>query len=291
VRKYPEDRVRALGLFVSQGRAPGSRSHGRSRWLSEDLMRRIWPEGRWSASEARSVVGAFEQEQVLAEPVHGWIVQAVMAPPGEADYLASYQELCQVLEARYIDKSLPKEAQRRLDSFLTTRRMIERVQLMQGKAKVSIIQRLATSYAGLAPPAQDLLRAALAGQVEELAGSRHLPKAVEAYPASVVSAFLDLARRRLAAAPPDVAGAARLLHCLASLRSGRDVVIAPGLDETLREELRLWRRADLNRVHGRLQQADPEVADWFTEWRQERLTTGLRRSWRRLLTRHAEGAP
>ncbi len=296
VRKHPANRIRALGLFVAQGRPPGGRPpgdrpHGRSRWLSEDLMGRIWPEGRWTASEAVAAIGAFEQEQLLAEPVYGWIVQAVTVPPRGKAYLNSYQQLCRILEARNIDRALPEEARRQLDSFLTTVRKIEQAQLKQGKSQASIIRQLASSYAGLPPPTQDLLRAALAGQVEKMAGSRHLPMAVETYPAPVVSAFLGAARNRLAAMPPDVAAAARLFHCLASLRSGRDAVIAPGLEETLREELRLWRRADLNRVHERLQHADPVVADWFADWRQKRLATGLRRSWRRLLTGHAEGGP
>jgi hypothetical protein len=115
--------------------------------------------------------------------------------------------------------------------------------------------------------------------------------AVETFPAPVVSAFLDAARRRLLARPADVDAAARLLRALASLLAGRDKVIAPGLDEMLREELRAWRRADLNHVSDRLQDEAPEVAQWFSDWRQKRLATRLHRSWRRLVTGHAEGGP
>ena len=295
VRKHPDDSIRALGIFMAQGRPQGGRSsedrpHDRSR-LSEDLMRRIWPEGRWAASEALSAVGTFEHEQLLAEPVHGWITRAVTAPLRETAYLKPYEEFCRILEARDIDRTLPEEARSRLDSFLTTLSKIEKAQLKQGKSQALFIRQLATSYAGLAAPAQDLLRAGLAGHVEKLAGSRYLPVAVETYPAPVVSAFLAAARRHLAVRPPDAAAAARLLQTLASLRAGRDAVIAPGLDETLREELRLWRRADLNRVYETLGDAAPEVAHWFSEWRQKRLATGMRRSWRRLMTGHAEGGP
>jgi hypothetical protein len=295
VRKHPDDRIRALSRFMAKGRTeagqPSAESHGRGRRLSEDLMRRMWPEGRWTAPEAVTAVGTFEPEQLLAEPVHGWIVRAVTTPLREPGYLEPYEEFCRDLETLNLDRTLPDKAREQLGSFLATLGKIEKIQHKRGKFQAVFIQQLAASYAGLAPPAQDRLRAALAGQVERLAGSRYLPVAVETFPVPVVSAFLDAARRRLRARPADVGAAARLLRALASLMAGRDKVIAPGLDEMLREELRVWRRADLNHVYDRLQDEAPEVAQWFSDWRQKRLATRLRRSWRRLVTGHAEGGP
>ena len=295
VRKHPDDRIRALSRFMAQGRTqdgqPSAESPDRNRRLSEDLMRRIWPEGRWTAPEALAAVSTFEPEQLLAEPVHSWIVRAVTAPLREPAYLKPYEEFCRNVETLNLDRTLPDEARKQLGSFLATIGKIEKAQHKRGKFQAVFIQQLAISYAGLAPPAQDLLRAALARQVERLACSRYLPVAVETFPAPVVAAFLDAARRRLSARPADVDAAARLLRALASLLADRDKVIAPGLDETLREELRAWRRADLNHVYDRLQDEAPEVANWFSDWRQKRLATGLRRSWRRLLTGHAEGGP
>jgi hypothetical protein len=40
-----------------------------------------------------------------------------------------------------------------------------------------------------------------------------------------------------------------------------------------------------------LRQVNAEVADQFAGWRQKRLATQLRRSWRRLVTGHPEGGP
>ena len=286
VRTHPEDRIRAVTAFAAttDGQAGGG-------WLTADLMRRIWPDGRWTTAEALRAARAFRQEQLLSEPVHGWMVRAIVAPARETGYLTAYEELCQVLGERAIDRTLPEQARRQLDSFLTTLTKIKQAQVRQGKAQASIIRQLAGSYPGLTPPAQDLLRAALAAQVEKLAASPHLPAAIETYPEPVVSTFLGVVHCRLAATPPDAAAAARLWHCLVSLLPSRDVVIAPGLERAMREELRLWRRADLNRVQDMLHRADPGIASQFADWRRRRLSTGLRRSWRRMLTGHAEGGP
>ena len=296
VRKHPDERISALSRFMAQGRTegggpPSEESPDGGRRLSEDLMRRMWPEGRWTAPEAVTAIDTLEPEQLLAEPIHGWIVRAVTAPLREPGYLKPYEEFCRDLETLNLDRTLPAEAREQLSSFLATLGEIEKIKHKRGKFQAVFIQQLAASYAGLAPPAQDRLRAALTALVEVLAGSRYLPVAVETFPAPVVSAFLAAARRHLSARPADVGAAAWLLRALASLLAGRDKVIAPGLDEVLREELKAWRRADLNHVSGRLQDEDPEVAQWFSGWRQKRLATVMGRSWRRLLTGHAEGGP
>ena len=113
---------------------------------------------------------------------------------------------------------------------------------------------------------------------------------VEACPAAVISAFLRSARGRLAATPRDVTAAALLFRSLAALGDG-DQKLAPGLDRTLGEELKRWRRTDLNAVEETLRHVDTEVAGQFAGWRQKRLATPLRRSWRRLVTGHPEGGP
>jgi hypothetical protein len=115
--------------------------------------------------------------------------------------------------------------------------------------------------------------------------------AVEACPPAVISAFLRSARGRLAATPRDVTAAALLFRSLAALGRDGDQKLAPRLDRTLGEELKAWRRTDLNAVEDRLRHVDTGVADQFAGWRQKRLATPLRRSWRRLVTGHPEGGP
>jgi hypothetical protein len=127
--------------------------------------------------------------------------------------------------------------------------------------------------------------------LDQLAGSRYLPVAVEACPAAVISAFLRSARRRLAVTPRDVTAAALLFRSLASLQGNGDQRLAPELDRTLGEELKRWRRTDLNAMEETLRQVDTEIAGQFAGWRQKRLATPLRRSWRRLVTGHPEGGP
>jgi hypothetical protein len=278
--KHPEDRVPALRRFLGH----------RRRWITEDLLCRLWPEGHWTAAEARSVADTFEPDQLQSDPVYSWIAQAVVSPPTGHGYLVPYAELCKVLAVRKIDRALPEAARERLESFLGMEHLIEQAQASEGKAQAQIIQRLARSYAGLDTPAQDLSRRALVDLIDQLAGSPYLRMAVEACPAAVISAFLRSAHRRLAGTPRDATAAALLFGSLASLQRNGDQKLAPGLDRTLVEELRRWRRADLNAIDEALRQADAETAGQFADWRQKSLTA-RRRSWRRLLTGHAEGGP
>jgi hypothetical protein len=272
-RKHPENRIAALGQFVAQAQHPGGDPR-----LSEHLLGSIWPEGRWTAAEALAAIGVLELEQVLAEPVRGWVVRVVIEPPRDAGYLSSYRQLCLALDATGLTGKLPEEARIRLDSFVATSREIERAEAERERDRATIIRRLASSYLGQPPPVQDLLREALIGQPEKMAGSRYLRYAVETYPRPVVSAFLSSARGRLGA-PSDIDTAARLFRCLTALQHSRDMLIAPGLDDILREGLGLWRRGDLNQLQDGLRDTDQEIADEFASWRQQHLAAGGRRSW------------
>jgi hypothetical protein len=280
-RKHPLDRVADLHHFLTRHR----------RWLDADLLGRLWPEGHWTAAEARSVADTFAEDRLLAEPIHSWLARAVISPPAGHGYLEPYAQLCEILENRRLERTLPAAATRQLDAFLSTKRLVEQARGLKGKARAQAIQRLARSYAGLDQPAQQLSEQAMLDLLDQLAGSRDLRAAVEACPPPVVASYLRSARQRLGGTPRDIAAAARLFTTLASLSGHDDQVLAPGLERTLGEELKLWRRTDLNAVEEMLSQLDGRTADGFADWRQRRLSTGLRRSWRRLLTGDAEGGP
>jgi GTPase-associated protein 1, C-terminal domain len=279
--KHPQDRVADLHHFLTRHR----------RQLDAGLLGRIWPEGHWTAAEARSVAHTFAEDRLLAEPIHSWLVRAVISPPAGHGYLEPYAQLCELLETRRLGRTLPEAAIRQLDAFLSTKRLVEQAHSLEGKARAQAIQRLATSYAGLDQPARELSQQALLDLIDQLAGSRELPVVVEACPPPVVAFYLRSAQQRLGVTPRDVAAAARLFTTLAALSGNDDQVLAPGLERTLGEELKLWRRQDLNAVAEMLHQLDGRTADGFADWRQRRLSTGLRRSWRRLVTGHAEGGP
>jgi GTPase-associated protein 1, N-terminal domain type 2/GTPase-associated protein 1, C-terminal domain/GTPase-associated protein 1, middle domain len=272
VSKHPENRMAALSQFLAHDRDGSLR-------LSERLLGRIWPEGRWTAAETLAAIGALEPERVLAEPVRAWVVRGVLEPFDDGGYLSSYRQLCQALQASGLAGKLPEEAKSRLDAFAATSREIERAEAERGRNRAVIIRQLASSYPDQSPPVQDLLCEALVSQPEKMAGSRYLPHAVGTYPKPVVSAFLGATRGRLAA-PADIDAVARLFRCLTALRHARDALIAPGLEKTLREGLGLWRRGDLNRLNERLRDTDQETADEFAAWRQQHLAAGPRRSWR-----------
>jgi hypothetical protein len=279
--KHPRDRVSDLQLFLTR--------HGRL--LKPGLLGRMWPEGHWTAAEAQLVASAFTDNQLLSEPIYGWLMQAVESPPPDPGYLVPYAQLCEILANRGLERLLSPAATRQLDLLLGTKRLIEQARSQQGKAQVKAIQRLAGSFAQLGQPAQDLAGDALLSLIDELASSRHLLTAMEGWPAPVISLYLRSAHQRLTGTPRDLAAAARLFTTLASLSGNGDEVLVPRLDQVLGEELKLWRRGDLNGVEELLREWSVEGADQFAAWRQRRLSTGLRRSWRRLLTGHAEGGP
>jgi hypothetical protein len=267
-RKYPENRIAALGRYLAQ--AGGSS-------LSGHLLGSVWPEGRWTSAEALAATGILPREQVLTDPVRGWVVRVVMEPPRDDGYLSSYRELCQALSGDRLDGRLPEEARSRMDAFAATSREIERAEAEQGRSRATIIRHLASTYLNQPPPVRDLLGEALVRQPEKMAGSRYLTYAIETYPEPVVSAFLSDARGRMAA-PGDIDMAARLFRCLTTLRDAGDVLIAPGLDNTLREGLGLWPRKDVIRLDKRLRDTDREAAGEFARWRQHP-DAGGRRPW------------
>ncbi len=275
VRAHPESRVAALGRFLSSTPTGGPA-------LSEHLLTSVWPEGRWSSAEALEVIETLAPQQVVTEPVRGWIVRVVMEPRGHDGYLPSYLQVGQALEARELAGKLPEEARSRLDSLAAMSREIERAEAAQGRSRATIVRHLAATYLVQPPPLQDLLCEALISQPEKMTGSRYLRYAIETYPRPVVSAFLGAARGRLAApsGESDTDSAARLFRCLAALWRAEDALIAPGLDTIFQEGLGGWSRTDLNRLHERLKDTDRQVADDFARWRREHLGAGGRGLWR-----------
>jgi hypothetical protein len=269
-RKYPENRIAALGRYLAQ--AGGSP-------LSGQLLSSIWPEGRWTSAEALAAAGILAPGQLLTDPVRGWVVQVVMEPPRSDGYLSSYRELCCALRADRLAGRFPEEAGRRMDAFDATSREIERAREDEGRSRATIIRHLASTYVDQPSPVRDLLVEALVSQPENMADSRYLKYAIETYPEPVVSAFLSAARGRLAV-PADIDTATRLFRCLLTLRQDNDVLIAPGLDDTLREGLGLWPRKDVIRLSERLRDTDREAAGEFARWRRHPDAGGRRpRQW------------
>jgi hypothetical protein len=202
-----------------------------------------------------------------------------MDPPRSDGYLSSYRELCCALRADRLAGRFPEEAGRRMDAFDATSREIERAREDEGRSRATIIRHLASTYVDQPSPVRDLLVEALVSQPENMAGSRYLKYAIETYPEPVVSAFLSAARGRLAV-PADIDTASRLFRCLLTLRQDNDVLIAPGLDDTLREGLGLWPRKDVIRLSERLRDTDREAAGEFARWRRHPDAGGRRpRQW------------
>jgi hypothetical protein len=274
----------------SPGTGPADAGPAEPEPMPDDLLAAMWPAGHWTAAEAAEVVGAVGPGPMIAEPLLSWLARAIVDPPRPDDYLTGYEELCRLAAGGPLDERLPADACGRLASFADAVRLLAQAAESAEDARTELAGRLADGYAIQPAPTQDLLRPALASQLDELAGSPFLAALAARYPGDVVAAYLTGARGRLAAVPRDTPAAARLFRCLRTLRDAGDTAVAPGLEPVLRDGLESWSPAELSQLHEHLRRADESAAAVFDGWRQQHpadlLKQGLHRflgsrSWRR----------
>ena len=245
----------------------------------------LWPAGCWTAAEALAVARAVGPGRMLTEPLLTWIIRAIEQPSRDDGYLNAYLELCRLAQAEGWVDGLPLAAREQLRSVCAAVGLLEQAETEADDVRAAILGRLAAGYAGQSAPVQDVLRDALAGQLDALAGSSRLPALAGQYPEDVVSAYLQAAHHRLAAIPRDAQAAATLYRCLHTLQSGQDGVIAPALEPALRAGLRPWSRTEVDLVREHLGQTDPDAAAAFDGWREPRSTEALSRQLHRFLGR------
>jgi GTPase-associated protein 1, N-terminal domain type 2/GTPase-associated protein 1, C-terminal domain/GTPase-associated protein 1, middle domain len=253
--------------------------------LRAGLLEAFWPAGCWTATEALAVTRAVGPGRMLAEPLLAWTIRAIVQPSRDEGYLKAYLDLCRLAQAEGWDDGLPLAAREQLRSVSEAVRLLERAGAAADEPRAAILGRLAAGYAGQPSPVQDILRDALAGQLDVLAGSSCLPALAGQYPEDVVSAYLQTAQRRLAAVPRDAEAAAALYRCLHTLQSGRDGVIAPALEPALRAGLGPWSRAEVDLVREHLGQTDRDAAAAFDSWREPPSSDVLSRRLHRFLGR------
>jgi hypothetical protein len=252
--------------------------------LRAGLLEALWPAG-WTETDALAVAREVGPGRMLAEPLLTWISRAIVQPSRDDGYLNAYLELCRLAQAEGWDESLPSAAREHLRSVWQATELLEQAGTEADDARAAILAGLAAGYAGQPAPVQDILRDALAGQLDALASSSCLPALAAQYPEDVVSAYLQTADHRLAAIPRDAQAAATFCRCLHTLQSGRDGVIAPALEQALRAGLRPWSRAEVDSVREHLGQTDPEAAAAFDSWREPRSADALSRHLHRFLGR------
>ncbi len=216
-----------------------------------------------------------------------WLVRALLEPARDGAYLPVYLALCQGIDDGTLSERLPPPAHQAVSSFLSVVRDLERVRTEPEDAKVISLRTLAGSYSQQPVTVQDLLRAALPEQIDELVGSPHLAGVVASWPGDIVTAYLEAAARQLAHRPTDAAAAARLFETLQALHSGQETVLAPALAEELRKGLRTWSQNELDQLQDQLRQKDSRLSTRFTEWRDQHLGGILSRSLRRLALRRS----
>jgi hypothetical protein len=253
--------------------------------LRADLLEALWPAGCWTATEALAVARAVGSGRMLAEPLLTWIIRAIVQPSRDDGYLSAYLELCRLAQAEGWDDGLPSAAREQLRSVWQAVGLLEQAETEADDARAAILGRLAAGYASQPAPVQDILRDALARQLDALAGSSCLAALAGQYPEDVVSAYLQAAHHRLAAIPRDAQAAATLYRCLHTLQSGQDGVIAPALEPALRGGLRPWSRVEVDLVREQLGRTDRDAAAAFDSWREPRSAQALSRQLHRFLGR------
>jgi hypothetical protein len=221
-------------------------------------------------------------------PTQDWLVQAILEPGRDGhQYLPAYRGLCRAIEDGTVAVSLPGAAQVAVSAFLATCRDLDQASAETDQVRASIVGRLAGSYPQQGTIVQDLLLEALPELIDGLAGSPHLVDAVAGCPEAVVAGYLQTANRRTDAIAPDVDRVAGLFTTLHTLRSGQDPVLAPGLDEVLRRNLRSWPPDELDLIRNALHRNNSGLAPSFDEWRGQHLGGLLSRSFRRFARRGA----
>lgn len=289
--------LRELALLAEAGRFPQRRPALLARLttpvtdssepvpLRAGLLEVLWPAGCWTETEALAVAREVGPEPMLAEPLLAWISRAIAQPYRDDGYPGTYLELCRLAQAEGWGDGLPPAAREQLRSVGQAVGLLEQAETEAEDARAAILARLVAEYAAQPAPVQDIVRDALAGQLDTLAGSSCLPALAGQYPEDVVSAYLQAAQHRLAAIPRDAQAAATLYRCLHTLQSGQDGVIAPALEPALRAGLRPWSRAEIDLVREHLGRTDQDAAASFDSWREARPAGALSRQRHRFLSR------
>jgi hypothetical protein len=278
--------LRRAALLARARRDPGSRVPALGRLtepnhpVEEGLLLRLWPEGNWTAAEARAALDVLGPARSADPPVLDWLARAIIEPAREPGYLEAYLGLCRAVEEGVAGR-LPPDAERAVSQTLATVRQLDRAGAEPGD-RAALVRSWVESYPEQARTSQDLIREVLPAQLDELAGSPDLPGLLAGCPAPLVAAYLETAHRRLDTAPADVDGTARLYQAGQNLRRGKDQVVAPALNDALHQGLRTWSPDELDRLQERLRTAEPELAAGFEAWRRRHLGGALRRSLRRL---------
>jgi hypothetical protein len=224
-------------------------------------------------------------------PIGEWLVRAVIEPSRDGEYLPAYGTLCRAIEDGTVATALPPFVQTAAATFLLVDQELEQARGEAEPVRAASVRRLTGAYPQHRATVQDLLRTAVPGLIDGLAGSPYLCAAVTSCPAELVASYLDTAAERLDRTPTDLEGTSLIFATFLTLRSGQDVVLARELDDLLRRRLRAWPQDRLDLLQKDLQRKDSQLATAFSEWRSRHLAGLLGRSLHRLGRRRPSAVP
>jgi hypothetical protein len=236
------------------------------------LVKRFWPSGVWSASEALAVADAFSADEILHSRGAEMLVKRFLSDPGND----RSQSLCWACLADHI-ADWPPEAQQAFHVEFARKVKECRssiAQVTNGEANAHItITNIVAQY-NKAPPN---LKQYLAGEVPVLI-LRHHPKPdliLASCPQEIMSRFCSIASRSLRDNPHDIATAAHLFMCMESLRIRNARKAATQLETiALAPMANVWNRQDITAIARR---AGRDFTKWVKRYR--RNDKNKRRFW------------
>jgi hypothetical protein len=235
-----------------------------------ELLRWLWPEGRWSVSEARKLLGRVPLASLQSEVVAEWLVATLNQPVETRAELQQYADLCRILGKHPITDTLPERAARPLHDAARVRQLLGSADKDPGdRIDGRILEELTDLLGTAAPPVGQLvadvmprllLRGDAAVVIQLL--PRCDPRTAEAY-AELARGEL---RRQGVESSRRSAAAARAFLIAVTLQQHQDP-LGDYLDRNVLSEVaRTWDRREVELLVSTLAEVDEGWADAFRRW-------------------------
>jgi hypothetical protein len=276
-RRSPSRRIAALAAMLSD--RPGPRRPVQL----EDVLARLWPDGRWQVVDAIQALGVVPARLQESPALVDWLAPLVLHPPDSADgdRWDDYRLLCRSLAAHPIRNGLPAAAQDLL-GLLRRAEDAERLVTSSAGRDADLVAELAAELRGGPPGARQVLARRLPDLLL-VTDPAALATALLACPQFAVDGYLRRVAPLLGRSTPDPQLAGALFVTVGRLET-RGHPFAGLIEDHLLRTLPRWRSSDLDAVHRWIEgRPDPQAGMAFESWREQHVRVGLRGHLRRLI--------
>jgi hypothetical protein len=257
-RRVPAARMEALCEILA---LRGSHS------VDPGLLRRLWPNGQWSLSEARRAVELLSDQQLTGGELPQWLGDAVANASSLGDRVALIQflDLCNKLHQRGLRHALPKAARERLKEASWVGERLEAAKRNPRRTGAATAE-LASHYPTASEPIRSYLDERLPALIADSARVEDLAQVLSACPRPLLRLYLDRVDPQLRRYSPDPPVAARLFQAMVALRASGHPYGQKIDQDVLRASLPSWKRRDLDQVASLLRRQSARLSQEFTRW-------------------------